>query len=1124
MKRASIACIIGLAVFTAWMPKSNAYQTYSQNDDATRCRMCHGDFRNSPYVSLSDGQNWGNDLHDIHRNTMLGGDCDTCHLGGDFPVYLDSSDGGTGLEAISCVGCHGRNEDIGNDSSSTGRAAGLRQHHSKTGTTVCVGCHSDADQANYSPVSEDVPPSYYFTPDSAHPNKPSESCNPSGEEDYAGTAQGLDNDGDLNYDGDDSDCATAVCGNGSIEAGEDCDDGNDLNGDCCSATCQFETAGSSCADGAFCNGDETCNGAGTCQAGTAVDCGDGVGCTDDSCDEGGDTCVNTPNDAGCPDDGLFCNGNEFCDGVSDCSSAGDPCPAGAVCNEETDTCDETPGCGDGNVDPGEDCDDGNDLNGDCCSATCQFETAGSSCADGAFCNGDETCNGAGTCQAGTAVDCGDGVGCTDDSCDEGGDTCVNTPNDAGCPDDGLFCNGNEFCDGVSDCSSAGDPCPAGAVCNEETDTCDETPGCGDGNVDPGEDCDDGNTQDGDCCSGSCQFEPAGSSCEDGEFCNGDETCDGAGTCQVGTAVDCSDGVVCTDDSCDEVGGACVNTPNDANCPDDGLFCNGDEFCDAVSDCSSAGNPCPGGTVCDEETDTCDEAPGCGDGNVDPGEDCDDGNTQDGDCCSGSCQFEPAGSSCEDGEFCNGDETCDGAGTCQVGTAVDCSDGVVCTDDSCDEVGGACVNTPNDANCPDDGLFCNGGEFCDAVSDCSSTGDPCPAGAVCSEEADTCDEISGCGNGIVEPGEGEACDDGNTQDGDCCSATCQFESAGSSCADGVFCNGDETCDGGGSCQAGTEVDCSDGVDCTDDTCDEASDTCVNTVNDANCPETDECGAGVCDPDSGDPVTGCLSEGSDELCDEVGDCLVGQCLPGLACEYTIDDTNCAENEICLEDGGTCEEVQPEDVIEVKIPDKITAKPGDSIEIPVIIEPSTGISSIGFTLTYDPEILEPQGTTQAQGFSAAAMCAAVMLSECTSATFTMVEGSPDCDLENATIQVFIESDTPLEAECGEEGVLRFLMNVIGARGQKSALGLSDVMIDGHVHGIEATAGEVRIPSPAPEDDDGGCGSCSLVGGSRGSLRQRIADMVTFVLPVGFMILIKRRKVRERKSREQVVETLCP
>jgi hypothetical protein len=63
-------------------------------------------------------------------------------------------------------------------------------------------------------------------------------------------------------------------------------------------------------------------------------------------------------------------------------------------------------------------------------------------------------------------------------------------------------------------------------------------------------------------------------------------------------------VDCTDDACDEAIDACVNDPNDANCPDDGEFCTGDDFCDAVNDCSSTGDPCPEGTTCDEESDIC----------------------------------------------------------------------------------------------------------------------------------------------------------------------------------------------------------------------------------------------------------------------------------------------------------------------------------------------------------------------------------------------------------------------------------------------------------------------------------------------------------------------------------------
>lgn len=63
----------------------------------------------------------------------------------------------------------------------------------------------------------------------------------------------------------------------------------------------------------------------------------------------------------------------------------------------------------------------------------------------------------------------------------------------------------------------------------------------------------------------------------------------------------------------------------------------------------------------------------------------------------------------------------------------------------------------------------------------------------------------CGNGTVDTG--EQCDDGNTvgtdEDGNCCTATCQFEASGTYCTgDFNFCTVD-TCDGGGTCE-NTEI--------------------------------------------------------------------------------------------------------------------------------------------------------------------------------------------------------------------------------------------------------------------------------------------------------------------------------
>ena len=102
--------------------------------------------------------------------------------------------------------------------------------------------------------------------------------------------------------------------------------------------------------------------------------------------------------------------------------------------------------------------------------------------------------------------------------------------------------------------------------------------------------------------------------------------------------------------------------------------------------------------------------------------------------------------CDDGLFCNGAETCN-AGTCQAGTAPNCSDGVSCTDDSCNESTDSCDNIVNNANC-DDGLFCNGSETCSATLGCQAGSDPCP-GQSCDEGGDVCTGSSSCPPGSLD---------------------------------------------------------------------------------------------------------------------------------------------------------------------------------------------------------------------------------------------------------------------------------------------------------------------------------------------------------------------------------------
>ena len=200
------AILILLTSIGLW--RAMAYPQYDQG-----CDNCHGDFRAGNYVSASDGQAWGTSLHNGHRDDFLNGDCETCHTSPSrAPVYIGSSDGGSGLAPLGCIGCHGRDEGSG----VTG--AGLRQHHWNNGTTLCGngGCHpNDSDPSVFTPVSEVVLPEYYLNPGNNHPNMPTHPCNLESlgySEDILGAAGtgGLDNNGDDLYDINDADCAPLV--------------------------------------------------------------------------------------------------------------------------------------------------------------------------------------------------------------------------------------------------------------------------------------------------------------------------------------------------------------------------------------------------------------------------------------------------------------------------------------------------------------------------------------------------------------------------------------------------------------------------------------------------------------------------------------------------------------------------------------------------------------------------------------------------------------------------------------------------------------------------------------------------------------------------------------------------
>jgi len=235
-----------------------------------------------------------------------------------------------------------------------------------------------------------------------------------------------------------------ACGNGTLDAGEQCDDGNVLSCDGCSSACQTEPP-LVCGDGILVAGCEACD------DGNLVD-GDGCdsNCTRTAC---GNAIVTAGEQC---DDGN----RRSCDG---CSS----------------TCQNEPGfvCGDGVRNPncGEGCDDGNLVDGDGCDSNCRptgcgngIVTAGEQCDDGNTYN----CDGcSSTCQNELGFRCGDGIlNATCEQCDDGnrtaGDGC-----DSYCRTEHCFvCAGTAptVCTAVTTCAGGDDCCPA--VCTRANDS------------------------------------------------------------------------------------------------------------------------------------------------------------------------------------------------------------------------------------------------------------------------------------------------------------------------------------------------------------------------------------------------------------------------------------------------------------------------------------------------------------------------------------------------------------------------------------------------------------------------------------------------------------------------------
>jgi cysteine-rich repeat protein len=214
-------------------------------------------------------------------------------------------------------------------------------------------------------------------------------------------------------------CTQNKCGDGLIGPAELCDDGNDNNADGCTIKCEPPR----CGDGLY-SGSEKC---------------------DDGNDVEDDDCTSKCGPPGCGD-GIVQPG-EACD---DGAQNGDGARCSTVCALTY--------CGDGIRQPTECCDDGNKELMDGCGEVCRCELCGDGKVDaGEQCDDDISC----TSQC-TYPECGDGIVTAPEQCDDGnvvgGDAC------------------SQFC---------------------------EVSICGDDYQAIGEKCEDGNADDGDGCSSKC---------------------------------------------------------------------------------------------------------------------------------------------------------------------------------------------------------------------------------------------------------------------------------------------------------------------------------------------------------------------------------------------------------------------------------------------------------------------------------------------------------------------------------------------------------------------------------------------------------------------------------------------